>query len=439
MDRSPSFPFAVDPKRKPETSDAIHRAAFRAAVDDADAYRGTRAAIRLEGDTLRLGNRFVRLPRYREFAFIAVGHAAASQAFGATHALGERLTQGFVSGPDPAPPEVPFRSARVPRGAIGSTAGEESARLLLELAEGLGERDLLMLLVSPGALASLALPPPGMTGADLRGTLEALHRAGATSREAALVAASLADGAVDGGLAAAVKGAEVVTIVLDRGDGGSLVGGGPSWRLPDDDRREARRTLVRLGLLETLPETAQARLGQLGEPTKPLPASVGRPVVVSDPADALRGAADSVGEKRYIPRLAQLTYAEGPEAAASTFVARIEEILSAERGLLNMTDRDGVAVLAGATLGVPEGFDERPALRAFLASAAPLVRRRGTTIGAYSTSGGEDPLDPSGLIVDIPTAGGPVPSLRGLGMRSGITDVGCVLVAVVPSRPTGPS
>jgi hypothetical protein len=275
-----------------------------------------------------------------------------------------------------------------------------------------------------------------MSGADLRATLESLHRAGATSRETALVAASLADGAVDGGLAAAVKGAEVVTVVLDRGDGGSLVGGGPSWRLPDDNRREARRTLVRLGLLGTLPEAAQARLGRLAGPTRRLPSSVGRPVVVSDPADALRGAADSVSDKRYIPRLAQLTFAEGPEAAGPLFVARIEEILNAERGLLTMTDRDGVAVLAGATLGVPEGFDERPALRAFLAAAAPLVRRRGTTIGAYSTSGGEDPLDPSGLVVDIPTAGGPVPALRGLGMRSGITDVGCVLVAVVPSRPS---
>jgi hypothetical protein len=437
VDRSPSFPFAVDTNHKPESSDAVYKAAFRAAVDDADAYRGTRAAIRLEGDTLRLGNRFVHLPRYREFAFIAVGHAAASQAFAVTHALGDRLTQGFVAGPDPAPEEVPFRSAKVPRGAVGSKDGEEAAGLLLELAGGLGERDLLVLLVSPGALASLALPPPGMTGAELRGLLGSLHRAGATSRETALVAAALAQGGVDGGLASAVKGAEVVSVVIDRGDGGGVVGGAPSGRLSDDQRREARHALERLGLLARLPGPAQERLASAALRPKPLPGSVGRPVVVSEPADALRGAADAVGERRYVPRLAHISYSEGPEATAAAFVARIEEILSAEKGLLGLTDRDGVAVLAGATFGVPEGFDERPALRSFLGAAAPLVRRRGTTIGAFATSGGEDPRDPSGLIVDMPTAEGPVPGLRGLGMRSGITDVGCLVMALVPSRPTG--
>jgi hypothetical protein len=440
VDRSPSFPFPVDPNRKPESSDGVHRAAFRGAIGAADAYHATRAAIRVEGTTLRLGNRFVRLPRYREVAFIAVGNAAASQAFAVTHALGERLTQGFVAGPDPVPEEVPFRSVRVPRGPPGSKEGEEATQLVLELGEGLDERDLLVVLVSPGALPSLALPPPGMTGAEFGRWLEALHSAGATSRETSLVAASLGQGSVDGGLAGAVRGAEVVTVVLDRGDGGALVGGSPSWRLGADERAQARRAAERLGLLRSLPVEAQARLGPRPDLPKPLPRSVGRPVVGSDPADALRGAADSVGEKRYVPRLARVTYSEGPEEAAAAFVARLDAILAAEPGLLKMTDRDGVAVLAGATLGVPDGFDERPAIRAFLRAAGPLLRYRGTTVGAYATSGGEDPGDPPAVIVDVPTAGQSTPPpFRGLGMRSGITDVGCILVAVVPSRPPEPA
>jgi glycerate-2-kinase len=436
VDRSPSFPFDVDPHRTPSAADAVHLAAFRGAVDGADAYRGTREAVRVDGDTLRLGNRFVRLPRYREVAFVALGNAAPSLAYAVSDALGERLTQGFVAGPDPAPEEVPFRSARIPRGAPGSKEGEEAARTVLELAAGLREGDLLLLLLSPGALGALAVAPSGMTGAELAGLVQSLVRAGASPRETSLVAAAIGDGAVDGRLAASVRGAELVTVVVDRGDGGALVGGGPSWRLGDAEREEARHAIERLALASALPEVARQRLGSPAVPSVPRPPSVFRPVVVSEPADALRGAADAVAEKRYIPRLAQLSYAEGPAAAAEAFAARIEEVLAAEPGLLRMTERDGVAIFGGATLGLPEGYDARAGARAFLRAAGPLVRRRGTSLGAFATAGGGDRLDPPGLVLDASTAGAPTPPFRGFGMRSGITDVGIVLAAVVPSRPS---
>ena len=167
MDRSLSFPFSVDEKAtKGEGAYALPRKAFRGAVTSADAYRATRAAVRLEGDTLRIGNRFVPVARYREIAFIAAGNAATSQALAVVRGLGSRLTQGFVAGPEAAPPEIPFRSVRVPRGLPGTREGTEAAGLALELAGGLGAGDLLIVLLSGGAAGALALTEPKTTPPD---------------------------------------------------------------------------------------------------------------------------------------------------------------------------------------------------------------------------------------------------------------------------------
>ncbi|HEY6238199.1 MAG TPA: hypothetical protein VIZ68_03315, partial [Thermoplasmata archaeon] len=92
-----------DPKKLPDAtdSDSLHRLCLRAAVTGADAYRLTRAAVRRDEGTLRIGNRFVATRRYREVAFVALGRAAISQALAVNEGLGELLTQGYVACPDP--------------------------------------------------------------------------------------------------------------------------------------------------------------------------------------------------------------------------------------------------------------------------------------------------------------------------------------------------
>src|SRR5208282_1540846 len=80
----------------PVGPDALHAICYRAAVAGADVYRFLRIALRRERGILRVGNRFVADGRYREVAFVAVGHAANSMALAALDVFGERLTQGYL-------------------------------------------------------------------------------------------------------------------------------------------------------------------------------------------------------------------------------------------------------------------------------------------------------------------------------------------------------
>ncbi|HUJ78325.1 MAG TPA: DUF4147 domain-containing protein, partial [Thermoplasmata archaeon] len=204
--RFPGEPFSPDrlpdPNAPAPGPESIFHTIYRAAVTGADAYRVTRTAVRREGTVLRLGNRFVPLARYHEIAFLALGSAAVSQALAVSAALGDRLTQGFVVGPDPLPREVPFRSRVEPTGWPARSPVADEA---VELAGGLTERDLLLVLLSPGALGFLAKTPADVPVDEWTRWLHALPDRGATSGEVSLAVRVLADGAVGGRLAAATR------------------------------------------------------------------------------------------------------------------------------------------------------------------------------------------------------------------------------------------
>jgi hypothetical protein len=433
------FPWDPFPAGEPDPKgpDPIHGIAYRAAVTAADAYRSVRLALRRESGTLRLGNRFVADGRYREVAFLAFGGAANSMGLAALHAIGDRLTQGFLAGPDEVPPELPFRGVTVPAGLATARVSEEVVRAATEIAEGLGEQDLLLVLVSPGAIRSLARPPQGASDDEFSALLTATMAAGSTGREVDLVARVVGTGAVGGRLAAAIPRADVATFLVDRGDGTTVLGGGPMRPVDPTERVEARAALERLGLYAGLPRTVRDRLSPgaddgAGSPTRYLP----RSVVVASPSDALRAAADAVFDKGWTSRLAFLEIRDGPAPGADRFLARSEELIVVE-GLTTDSRTKGVGTFAMTTLGLPEGLDEGPALGSFLERARKALRRREMSVGLFRTVGAVgSPLYPAGAVVGAPndpTEVVPPDRARALRMRRGITDVG--LLAVGLCRP----
>ncbi len=435
------FPWDPFPPGEPDPKgpDPVPSLAFRSAVSAADAYHAVRLALRREGGTLRVGNRFVPEGRYREVAFLAFGNAANSMALGALHALGQQLTQGFLAGPEPVADEVPFRGLTVPPGWPGDRLAESAVHSALELAEGLTEQDLLLVLLSPGALRSLATPPAGMAPEEFAALLERAHSAGADGREVALLARVLGTGAVGGRLAAATPRADLATLLVERGDGTAVLGGGPTRGVVAEERVEARAVLDRVALASALPATAQAALSP--EAGSELPGRAPRPVVVAAPADALRAASESLFEKGWTVRLAFLELRDDPETAATRFLEQSEELYRRE-SLTPESRTKGVVTFAMATLGLPEGLDEGPALGRFLTRARDLLRRREMSVGLFrtagDTTGGKE--YPPGAVVGAPTdpeARAPRERARAVRMRRGITDVGCLAVAVYP-RPGAP-
>jgi glycerate-2-kinase len=445
-------------------------AAYRAGVSGADAYRGVRGGLRRDGPTVRLGNRFVALAGFREIAFLAVGSAATSCALATVAALDERVTQGFVAGPETLPPEVPFRSERVTLRHSFGEAGASSAGPALELAGGLAASDLLIALLSPGALLALADPPEGIGTAAWAELLGELRSRGATAAELARVVRVVGGGAVGGALSA-VTPATVLTLVVSRGDGASLVAGGPTWPIARSEREEVRALVDRLGMHDNWPTTLARRLDP-GISARSV-ATPPRPVVVAEPPDALREASAALAERRWIPRLAGMRFDGAPETVAATFVRRAEEVASAVGGsaaplasaeaaaeaadegiglppgwaaslnrlgssLGGPRESRGVAVFGATTLDLPDGIDPSAAEARFLSTAAATLRHRHVAIGLFRTAGAApNATRPPGAFVratDAPqVARGAVPS--GFPMRAGITEVGHLLVGLVPRRP----
>lgn len=428
------FPWEPFPQEEPEPKgpDPVPRGAYQAAVTAADAYRSVRAALRREEGMLRVGNRFVADRHYRQVAFVALGNAANSMALGALHAVGNRLTQGYLAGPEEVLDEIPFRGERVPLGLPGFPGAEGVVRAITEIAEALGPQDLFVLLVSPGALRALAVPPNGVTPAEFGRLFEEARAAGATGGEIGLLARVLGEGGVGGGIANLCDRCDTATFVIDRGDGPRSVGGGPVDPIARIEREEARAAAERLGLTDRLPRGAASRLAP-GAAGAAVPATIGRPVVVAAPSDALRAAADSVFDRGWTSRLGFLQMREPPRPAAERFMAKVEDLVAAEN-LTASSRTKGVGVLAMATLGLPEGVDEGPALAEFLTRARELARRREMSVTLARTVGGlGSPAFPPAAIFGPPTdSRTPVPSdrARGIPMRAGITDVGLLAVAL---------
>ncbi|MCI4350930.1 MAG: hypothetical protein L3K15_05400, partial [Thermoplasmata archaeon] len=98
----------------------------------------------------------------------------------------------------------------------------------------------------------------------------------------------------------------------------------------------------------------------------------------------------------------------------------------------------GVAVFGASTLDLPDGIDPTEGETRFLAAAAASLRHRHVAIGAFRTAGGAPSATrPPGAFVRATDA---VPASRGgvaggFPMRTGITEVGHVLVGLVPRRP----
>ncbi|MGA8091465.1 MAG: DUF4147 domain-containing protein [Thermoplasmata archaeon] len=432
----PWDPFPTSGEPDPRGPDPIHTIAFRAAVTSADAYHSVRLALRRESGSLRVGNRFVTDGRYRQVAFLAFGNAANSMALAALHAIGDRLTQGFLAGPEPVAPEIPFRGTRVPPGWGDAPEAEEAITAATELAGGLSEQDLLLVLLSGGAVRCLTRPPRGMQGEEFGNFLRDAHQRGATGAQVGLLNRVLGEGVVGGRLANAVPRADVATLIVDRGDGPRLLGGGPVHPLGPTERGECRELLAGLGLSDTLPPAVREALATGEAPGAGLPDRIARPVVVASPGDALKAAADAVFEKGWTSRLAFLALREPPTTAAERFLARADDLYVAE-GLTAESRTKGIGAFAMTTLGVPEGVDEGPAFGEFLTAARSELRRREMSVGLFRTAGAVGaPEYPAGAVVGATTETDSrvrPDRARVVAMRRGITDVGMLTVALFPT------
>ena len=338
---------------------------------------------------------------------VAVGKAAGPMLHAAVGGAA-KMPLRHVMGVSAHPPQV------VPAGTLWHASAHPvpdgrsvaAARAVLEVAGAAHDGDLLLLLLSGGASALMALPADGVSLEDKQRASERLLREGAAIHALNAVRKHLS--AIKGGQLAAVAGGPVLTLVVSDvvGDELSVVGSGPS--VPDSTTfADALMALERHGGRDRYPAAVVARLtagvsGAIPETPKAgdprLSRSTARVIGGARCAvDGARAAAQSLG---YVVHVIEEPVTGEARLAARGLVeaaARLAKTGSGHSCILaagEMTVR-----VAGAGKG---GRNQECAL-----AMAHGLDEFGTAAVAASigTDGVDGPTDAAGGIVDTTTLG----------------------------------
>jgi glycerate-2-kinase len=201
------------------------------------------------------------------FVLLAAGKAACAMAEAAQRALGPRVARGAVTTKDGHARPLAQLAVREAEHPLPDARGEAAAREALALAESLGPREELVVLLSGGASALWCAPAPGISLGDKRCTTELLLRSGAEIHELNTVRRHLS-ALKGGGLARAARGRSIHGFGVSdvRGDALEDLGSGP---VSADPTRfaDALEVLRAQALLTEVPSAVRARLerGSAGE------------------------------------------------------------------------------------------------------------------------------------------------------------------------------
>jgi len=185
---------------------------------------------------------------------------------------------------------------------VPDAAGQDAARRILEMVQGLTADDLVLCLISGGGSALLALPAPGVSLDDKRAVAKALLKSGADIAEMNCVRKHLS--AIKGGrLAASAHPARVVSLLVSDvpGDDPSVIASGPT--VPDPTSfADARAILAKYGIAPPPAVAAHLERGEEETPKPGDPRLAGAlTTIIATPQDALDAAAAVARDRGFAP------------------------------------------------------------------------------------------------------------------------------------------
>ena len=364
----------------------------------ADPQMAVRRELELEDGAILAGEK--RFEPRRVFV-LAAGKAAGEMAKAAEELLGEKVSGGLVvtkDGHDPGPEDFETVFASHPEPDERSV---EAARKVQELAESLGEEDLLLTLISGGASALLADPAASIELADLKQLTSALLKSGADIGEINTVRkhVSVLKG---GGLVRLAHPAPTISLLLSDvvGDEPSSIASGLT--APDPTTLEnTRRVLERYGIE---PPDSVANHLQNAEETPASDDPIFENVVnriCGGGRHAAEAAAKEAGELGYTPLLLTTTLTGDALGAASMHAAIIREVVASGNPIA-----PPCAIVSGgeATVTVRGSGAGGPNQEFVLALAVELDGIEDWTAFSADTDGNDGSTDAAGGLVSGETA-----------------------------------
>ena len=334
---------------------------------------------------------------------IAAGKAAPGMAVAASRVLGAAVRSGLVIAPFEA--QIPERHVGILGGhPVPSPGSEEGGRRALELARTLQDDELLLVLLSGGASAVMAVPADGLTLDDKRRVTSELLRRGADIHALNTVRKHLS--AIKGGqLAATAAGPSITFAISDVvGDEVSVIGSGPTVADPSSFS-DALAILQRYGGTDTYPQAVVERFsaGARHElPDTPVAGDLrlahASTRVIGGRADAMRGAEQKAVRLGYtVIRVDAAIVGDARRAA----LAHVEAVLPGVRRV----GRPACVVSSGETTVVVKGAGKGGRNQEFaLAGAEALAESQLTgALASVGTDGIDGPTDAAGAIGDSTT------------------------------------
>lgn len=357
-------------------------------------------------DAERLVRRAVQslVSNERDVWLIAAGKAAPGMASAATEAFGSTLRGGVVVSPVTcaSTPPLDVLVGQHPEPGPGS---EAAGRRALEVAQNVPPDALLVILLSGGASALLAVPAPGLSLEDKRTTTAILLRAGADIYALNTVRKHLSS--IKGGRLASATAATSHTFVLSDvvGDDLSVVASGPT--VADASTYDAA-----LGVLEAFggfaayPPAIVSHLqrgarGQVPETPKPGDPrlALARTTLIGGRHDAMRGAAEEARRRGY-----RVVTIEDPVVGEARLAG--PKLVGLVRQIARDPGRPTCVIASGETVVRVrgEGRGGRNQELALASIEALSALERPAALASIGTDGIDGPTDAAGGLVDSTTA-----------------------------------
>jgi hydroxypyruvate reductase len=401
-------------------------ACVEAGIEAADPERALRRAVSVDGDHLRICGTEYDLDGFEAVVVLGGGKAAARMARALGSVLDDRIAAGVVVTDDcggiaegegaPGPVRVVEANHPVP-----DQRGIEGAETVLELADGLGEDALALVVLSGGGSALLPAPVDGIDLAALRAVTEAMLSAGLPI-EAVNAVRKHCSRIKGGRLAAALAPATVHALAVSDvvGDDPAVIASGPTVGDPST-YADARAVLKRAGV--DPPESVADHLaagaaGDVPETPKPGDPAVAAAAydVVADGRTALAAAREAAAERGYGTLVLSDRVRGEAREVAKTHAAVAESVLAGEGPL----DAPAVVLSGGEVTVTVRGDGEGGPNAEFALSAAvefadgPPLREGAPgdriALASVDTDGRDGPGEgavPAGAVVDGRTVADP--------------------------------
>jgi glycerate 2-kinase len=379
-------------------------AVLRAAIDAVHAGRLVRAAV---GETLDNSSVIAAIRRASAVDVIAAGKAASAMLSAFADAIDIPIRTYLGVGPrraadDPAlPPRTIWFDAGHPFPDDGSVAGAKQA---LDIASSTRQDDLLMVLLSGGGSALMAMPANGLTLQDKRATARTLMEAGADIHELNTVRKHLS--AIKGGQLSAAAHGSVLTLAISDvvGDDLSVIASGPT--VPDDSTfADALSVIDRRGGSGKYPSEVVRRLragasGAVAETPATGDSRLSR--ASARVIGAQRGAIE--GARRAAASLGYHVVVIDDPVTGEARVAGKEHIDRCARAIASRP-RPICVIASGETTVTVSGSGKGGRNQEFAFAMAQAIRSLGPHVAAASigTDGIDGPTDAAGALVDPTT------------------------------------